>query len=37
VKENNAPVVSIEKVMKNSRKSKSKELAAIFDGVSGLK
>lgn len=37
VKENNAPVVSIDKVMKNSRKSKSKELAAIFDGVSGIK
>jgi len=33
VKENNAPVVSIEKVMTNSRKSRSKELAAIFDGV----
>ena len=37
VKENNAPVVSIEKVMKNSRKSKSKELAAIFDNESGAK
>jgi hypothetical protein len=35
IKKNNAPVVSIEKVMKNSRRSKSKELAAVFDRVSG--
>lgn len=34
IRENNAPIVSIEKVMKNSRRSKSKELAAVFDRVS---
>lgn len=34
ISENNAPIVSIEKVMKNSRRSKSKELAAVFDRVS---
>jgi hypothetical protein len=34
VKENNAPIASIEKVMKNSRKFKSKQLAAVFNGVS---
>jgi len=37
VKENNAPVVSIEKVMRNSRKFKSKQLAAVFNRVSEAK
>ena len=37
VKENSAPVVSIEKVMTNSRKSRSKELADILDGAAGAK
>jgi len=35
VKENNAPVASMEKVLKNSRRSKSKELANLFDQVTG--
>lgn len=34
IRENNAPIVSIEKVMRNSRRSKSKELATVFDRVS---
>lgn len=37
VKENKAPVVSIENIMKSSRKSKSKELAATFDIVAETK
>ncbi len=35
VKENNAPIASMEKVLENSRKSKSKELADLFDQVTG--
>ncbi len=35
VKENNAPIASMKKVMGNSRKSKSKELANLFDQVTG--
>jgi len=35
VKENKAPIASMEKVMKNSRRSKSKELANLFDRVIG--
>ena len=35
VKENNAPVASMEKVLKNSRRSKSKELANLFNRVLG--
>ncbi|MFB3080780.1 MAG: glycosyltransferase, partial [Nitrosomonadaceae bacterium] len=35
VKENNAPVASMEKVLKNSRRSKSKELANLFNQVTG--
>jgi hypothetical protein len=37
VKENSAPVVSIEKVMRNSRKFRSKELAGVFNKVSVAK
>jgi hypothetical protein len=33
VKENNAPIASMEKVLNNSRRSKSKELANLFDQV----
>jgi len=33
IKENNAPIASMEKVLKNSRRSKSKELANLFDRV----
>jgi len=33
VKENNAPIASMEKVLENSRRSKSKELANLFDQV----
>jgi len=35
VKENKAPIASMEKVMENSRRSKSKELANLFDRVTG--
>ncbi len=35
VKENNAPIASTEKVLNNSRRSKSKELANLFDQVTG--
>ena len=35
VKENNAPIASMEKVLNNSRRSKSKELANLFDQVTG--
>jgi hypothetical protein len=35
VKENNAPIASMEKVLNYSRRSKSKELANLFDQVTG--
>lgn len=35
VKENNAPIASMEKVLNNSRRSKSKELANLFDQATG--
>jgi len=35
IKENNAPIASMKKVMGNSRKSKSKDLANLFDQVIG--
>ncbi len=35
VKENNAPIASMEKVLENSRRSKAKELANLFDQVTG--
>ncbi len=35
VKENKAPIASMEKVMENSRRSKSKDLANLFDRVTG--
>ena len=35
VKENNAPIASMEKVLNNSRRSKSKELANLFVRVTG--
>ncbi len=35
VREENAPIASMEKVLNNSRRSKSKELANLFDQVTG--
>ncbi len=35
IKENNAPIASMEKVLKNSRRLKSNELANLFDRVLG--
>ncbi len=36
IKENNAPIAEMEKVLRNSRRSKSKELANLFDQVTGI-
>jgi len=36
IKENNAPIAEMEKVQRNSRRSKSKELANLFDQVTGI-
>ncbi len=35
IKENNAPIASMEKVLENSRRSKSKELTGLFNSLTG--